>query len=156
MRDQTQFPLDDSRLPRAWYNINADLPVALSPPLHPQTRQPVTPEFLSDFVILELMAQDMSRERHIEIPEPVRDIYKLWRPTQLSRARRLEQALQTPAHIYYKYEGSRPGRLAQTEYRSRPSLLRQAGRRADPDDRNRSRPVGLGPGHGLHLLRPRL
>ena len=108
MSDQTQFPLDDSRLPRAWYNINADLPAPLLPPLHPQTRQPVTPEFLSDFVILELMAQDMSQERCIEIPEPVRDIYKLWRPTLLSRARRLEQALQTPAHIYYKYEGSSP------------------------------------------------
>ncbi len=108
MHDQTKFLLDDSRIPRAWYNINADMPTPPSPPLHPATKHPITPAFLSDFIILELMAQDASQERYIEIPEPVRDIYKLWRPTLLSRARRLEQHLQTPAHIYYKYEGSSP------------------------------------------------
>lgn len=108
MGEKTKFLLDESQMPTTWYNMNADMPVPMLPPLHPETKQPITPEFLSVFTPLELMAQDMSPERYIEIPEPVRDIYKLWRPTPFYRARRLEQHLQTPAHIYYKYEGTSP------------------------------------------------
>lgn len=108
MPAQTRFELPESELPHAWYNMNADMPVPMAPPLHPQTKEPVTAEFLSVLSPMALLGQDMSRDDYIEIPDPVRDVYKLWRPTPLLRARRLEQALETPAHIYYKYEGVSP------------------------------------------------
>ncbi|MBL8057832.1 MAG: TrpB-like pyridoxal phosphate-dependent enzyme [Anaerolineales bacterium] len=108
MSAQHKFLLDESKLPKAWYNINADLPVPPQPVLHPQTLQPVTPDFLSVLFPMPLIMQEISPERWIEIPEPVREVYKLWRPTPLFRALRLEQALDTPAHIYYKYEGASP------------------------------------------------
>ena len=108
MSDQIKFLLDESQMPKAWYNINADMPVPMLPPLHPETKQPVTPEYLNTFTPTALLAQDVSQERYIEIPGPVSDIYKLWRPTPFLRARRLELTLQTPAHIYYKYEGVSP------------------------------------------------
>lgn len=108
MNDKTKFVLDESRLPKAWYNINADMPVPPAPFLNPQTFEPVTPEFLNVLFPMSLIGQEVSPERWIEIPEPVREIYKLWRPTPLMRARRLEIALDTPAHIYYKYEGASP------------------------------------------------
>ncbi len=108
MSEQYKYILDESKLPKAWYNINADMPVPPQPVLNPQTLEPVTPEFLSVLFPMSLIQQEMSPERWIEIPEPVREIYKLWRPTPLFRARRLELALDTPAHIYYKYEGVSP------------------------------------------------
>jgi tryptophan synthase beta chain len=108
MNDRYKFLLDESKLPVAWYNINADMPVAPQPVLHPGTMQPVTPEFLSVLFPMSLIMQEVSGERWIEIPEPVREIYKLWRPTPMFRAHRLEKALDTPAHIYYKYEGVSP------------------------------------------------
>ncbi|MCB1749550.1 MAG: TrpB-like pyridoxal phosphate-dependent enzyme [Gammaproteobacteria bacterium] len=108
MDKQTRFDLPESALPRAWYNINADLPSPLAPPRHPQTGAPVTPEFLEVLMPRALIAQDAASAAEIEIPEPVREVYKLWRPTPLLRARRLEAALETPAHIYYKYEGVSP------------------------------------------------
>ena len=108
MSARHQYPLDESQLPRAWYNINADLPVPPKPVLHPATMQPVTPDFLGVLFPMSLIMQEVSTERYIEIPEPVREIYRLWRPTPLLRALRLERALDTPAHIYYKYEGVSP------------------------------------------------
>ncbi|MGA9118483.1 MAG: TrpB-like pyridoxal phosphate-dependent enzyme [Bacteroidota bacterium] len=108
MIDKTHFMLDESRIPKMWYNINADLPVPMPPPLHPTTLQPVTPDFLSVLFPMSLIAQEVSQERWIEIPEPVREIYRIWRPTPMVRAIRLEKALGTPAHIYYKYEGASP------------------------------------------------
>jgi tryptophan synthase beta chain len=105
---QHKIQLDESRLPEAWYNINADLPVPPQPVLHPGTMEPVTPEFLSVLFPMSIILQEVSAERWIEIPEPVREIYRLWRPTPMYRALRLEQALDTPAHIYYKYEGVSP------------------------------------------------
>jgi tryptophan synthase beta chain len=108
MSDQYKFILDESKLPQAWYNINADMPVPPAPVLHPQTKEPVTPDFLSVLFPMGLIMQEISTERYIEIPEPVREIYKLWRPTPFFRAHRLEKALDTPAHIYYKYEGVSP------------------------------------------------
>ena len=108
MSDQHKFVLDESKLPKAWYNINADLPVPPQPILHPGTMEPVTPDFLSVLFPMSLIMQEISPERWIEIPEPVRDVYKLWRPTPMYRATRLEKALDTPAHIYYKYEGVSP------------------------------------------------
>ena len=108
MSDQHKFLLDENQLPKAWYNINADMPVPPQPVLHPGTMQPVTPDFLSVLFPMSIIMQEISTERWIEIPEPVRDIYKLWRPTPMYRALRLEKALNTPAHIYYKYEGVSP------------------------------------------------
>jgi len=106
--ERIRFELPQSELPHAWYNIQADLPRPLPPVLHPGTHQPVGPDDLSPLFPMALIMQEVSQERHIEIPEEVREIYKLWRPTPLLRARRLEKALGTPAHIYYKYEGTSP------------------------------------------------
>src|SRR4029077_9279780 len=97
--EQHKFLLDESQLPKAWYNINADMPVAPQPVLHPGTMQPVTPDFLGVLFPMNLILQEISPERYVEIPEPVREIYKLWRPTPLLRAVRLEKMLDTPAHI---------------------------------------------------------
>ena len=108
MSDTTKFLLTEEQIPKAWYNIQADLPSPLPPVIHPGTKQPIGPADLAPLFPMELIKQEVSQERHIEIPEPVRDAYKLWRPTPMHRAFRLEQALDTPAHIYYKYEGTSP------------------------------------------------
>ena len=108
MSESVRLQLDESDLPTQWYNVNADMPMPPAPVLHPQTKEPVTPDFLGVLFPMELIQQEVSTERYIDIPEEVRDIYKLWRPTPLHRARRLERALGTPAHIYYKYEGVSP------------------------------------------------
>ena len=105
---QTKFVLDESRIPRSWYNIAADLPDAPPPVLHPGTGQPIGPADLAPLFPMELIKQVVSTEREIEIPEPVREAYALYRPSPLYRAHRLEKALDTPAHIYYKYEGGSP------------------------------------------------
>ncbi|GFP37989.1 tryptophan synthase beta chain, partial [Candidatus Hakubella thermalkaliphila] len=102
--------LSEEELPESWYNINPDLPRLPDPPLNPQTRKPMGPDDLSVLFPMGLIMQEVSMERWIPIPEEVREIYKLWRPTPLFRARQLEKALDTPAKIYYKYEGvSGPG-----------------------------------------------
>jgi tryptophan synthase beta chain len=108
MSDQTKFTLSENDIPKAWYNIQADLPFDLPPVLHPGTRQPVGPDDLAPLFPMELIKQEVSKERWIEIPEPVREVYRLWRPSPLYRAHRLEKALQTPAKIFYKYEGVSP------------------------------------------------
>ncbi len=108
MDNRTKFILDEQEIPRHWYNIQADLPEPLAPPLHPGTGKPVGPADLAPLFPMELIKQEVSTERFIEIPDEVRDIYKLWRPTTLFRAHRLEKALDTPAKIFYKYEGTSP------------------------------------------------
>jgi tryptophan synthase beta chain len=108
MSDTVKYQLDEQHLPRSWYNINADLPEPLPPVLHPGTQQPITPDDLAMIFPRAVIEQEMSAERTIEIPEPVREVYRQWRPSPLYRARRLEKALQTPARIYYKYEGVSP------------------------------------------------
>jgi tryptophan synthase beta chain len=108
MSQQIQFALSAADVPTQWYNLLADFPEPLPPPLHPGTKQPVTPEMMMAIFPENLVMQEMSPERWVEIPEPVREVYALWRPTPLLRAVRLERALQTPAHIYYKYEGVSP------------------------------------------------
>jgi len=105
---RTQFLLDESQIPRAWYNIKADLPVPQPPVLHPATLQPLTDEFLEPLFPPGLLEHENTSERYVEIPQPVRDVYRLWRPTPMRRAVRLERRLDTPAHIYYKYEGASP------------------------------------------------
>jgi tryptophan synthase beta chain len=108
MKSQTRFLLSEEDLPKYFYNIRADSPVPPTPVLHPGTKEPVTPDFLSVLFPMEVILQVVSTERFIEIPEQVREIYKLYRPTPLMRAARLEKALGTPAHIYYKHEGASP------------------------------------------------
>ncbi|MBF7082049.1 TrpB-like pyridoxal phosphate-dependent enzyme [Desulfallas sp. Bu1-1] len=100
--------LTEKEMPEKWYNIQADMPNLPKPPLHPATKQPVGPEDLSAIFPMELIKQEVSQERWIEIPDEVREIYRLWRPSPLCRARRLEKALDTPAKIFYKYEGVSP------------------------------------------------
>ena len=100
--------LTESEMPRAWYNIQADMPELPKPPLNPATKKPAGPEDLKAIFPMGLIEQEASTERWIEIPDEVREIYRLWRPTPLCRARRLEKELGTPAHIYYKYEGASP------------------------------------------------
>ena len=108
MSGQVKYMLDETQIPKFWYNIVADLPVAPHPVLHPGTKQPVGPSDLEPLFPMELILQEVATERQIEIPEPVRDIFRMWRPSPLIRARRLEQALGTPAKIYFKYEGVSP------------------------------------------------
>src|SRR5215475_1311989 len=104
----TKILLDESEIPRQWYNILADLPSPPPPVLHPGTGQPIGPDDLAPLFPMALILQEVSGERWIEIPDPVRDVYRQWRPTPLYRARRLEKVLGTPARIYYKYEGVSP------------------------------------------------
>jgi tryptophan synthase beta chain len=106
--DRTKFVLGEDRIPRSWYNIVADLPVPPHPVLHPGTGQPIGPDDLAPLFPMALIGQEVSGEREIEIPGPVRDAYRLYRPSPVVRARRLEKALDTPAHIYFKYEGVSP------------------------------------------------
>ncbi|OFZ91788.1 MAG: TrpB-like pyridoxal-phosphate dependent enzyme [Betaproteobacteria bacterium RBG_16_64_18] len=108
MSDPIKYVLDETRIPKNWYNLAADLPKPLPPVLHPGTGQPIGPGDLAPLFPMALIMQEVSTERDIEIPEPVRDVYRQWRPSPLYRARRLEKALQTPAKIYYKYEGVSP------------------------------------------------
>ena len=108
MTEQTRFQLSESDLPKFWYNVMADSPVTPAPVLRPDTLEPVTPDFLSVLFPMELILQEVSTERYIQIPDEVREIYKLYRPTPLVRARRLEQVLGTPAHIYFKNESVSP------------------------------------------------
>jgi tryptophan synthase beta chain len=108
MTDAVKYVLDESRLPKFWYNLAADLPTPPPPVLHPGTHRPVGPDDLAPLFPMALIQQEVSTEREIAIPEPVREIYRQWRPSPLFRARRLEKILGTPARIYYKYEGVSP------------------------------------------------
>lgn len=103
-----KYTLDEDEVPTHWYNIVPDLKTPLVPPLNPATRNPLQPSDLSALLPPALIEQELSTERYVPIPEPVRDVYKQWRPTPLFRAHRLERVLNTPAHIYYKYEGTSP------------------------------------------------
>jgi tryptophan synthase beta chain len=108
MSDPVKYLLDESRIPKHWYNLQADLPKPLPPVLHPGTQQPLGPDDLAPLFPMALIEQEVTLEREVPIPEPVREVYRQWRPSPLYRARRLEKALQTPARIYYKYEGVSP------------------------------------------------
>ncbi len=128
-----KYTLNERDIPRYWYNVQADLPEPLPPPLHPMTGQPLTPPDLAPLFPMELIMQEVSTERWIEIPEEIIDVYRLWRPTTLFRARRLEKVLDTPAKIFYKYEGvSPPGShkpntsVAQAYYNKKEGITRIA------------------------------
>jgi tryptophan synthase beta chain len=130
---QHKFTLDEREIPEQYYNILADLPTPLDPPLHPGTKQPIGPQDLAPIFPMELIKQEVSSERFIPIPHPVRDAYATYRPTPLFRAFNLERALDTPAHIYYKYEGVSPAgshklntALAQAYYNKQAGVKRLA------------------------------
>jgi tryptophan synthase beta chain len=108
MAEYTKVTLEESEIPTQWYNIIPDLPAPPPPPLHPRTHEPIGPDDLAPLFPMELILQEVSQERYIDIPGEVLDVYKLWRPTPLYRARRLEKLLDTPARIFYKYEGVSP------------------------------------------------
>ena len=167
MDRQVKYVLQESDLPRQWYNIVPDLPAPPPPPLHPGTGQPVGPDDLAPLFPAALIAQEVSGDSRIDIPDDVVDVYRLWRPTPLLRARRLERDLGTPARIYYKYEGGspagshKPNTAVPQAYYNAAEGVRLA------DHRDRGRPVGqravvrlrcLWPGprrvDGARLLRP--
>ena len=131
-------------------------PGAPLPPLHPGTKEPLGPEDLAPMFPMALIEQEVSAEPEIEIPEEVRDIYKLWRPTPLYRARRLERALDTPAHIYYKYEGVSPAGSHKPNTAVAQAFYNKRGGIAQAGDRDRRRPMGLGAGARLPAVRPRV
>src|SRR5262245_65193002 len=106
--EATKIVLDESEIPRQWYNILADLPSPPPPVLHPGTLQPVGPDDLAPLFPMALILQEVSGDRYVDIPDEVLDVYRLWRPSPLYRAHRLEKALGTPAKIFYKYEGVSP------------------------------------------------
>lgn len=108
MSESRKYVLKEEAIPTHWYNVVADMPNRPMPPIHPQTHEPIGPEALAPLFPMALIEQEVSAEPWIEIPEPVRDIYRMWRPTPLVRARQLEKVLDTPAHIYFKYEGVSP------------------------------------------------
>jgi tryptophan synthase beta chain len=108
MSEHSKFLLADGQIPSVWVNVLPSLPEPLAPPLHPGTREPITPDLLTPIFPMELIQQEFSPQAEIDIPGEVMDIYRLWRATPLYRARRLEKLLDTPAHIYYKYEGTSP------------------------------------------------
>src|SRR2546423_666233 len=106
--ETVKYVLTEDQMPTEWYNLQADLPTPAPPVLHPGTGQPIGPDDLAPLFPMALIAQEVSQERTVEIPDEVQAIYRQWRPTPLVRARRLERALDTPAKIYYKYEGVSP------------------------------------------------
>jgi len=108
MSEPNRYQLEEARLPGHWYNIAADLPVPMAPPLHPATGRPVCPDDFEPLFCKAIIAQEMSQERYIDIPTPIQDVLKIWRPCPMYRAHRLEKALETPARIYFKYEGVSP------------------------------------------------
>ena len=105
---QTKILLDEEQIPKKWYNVQADLPSPLDPPLHPATHKPVGPDDLKAIFPMDLIRQEVTTDRYVDIPEEVRDVLRLWRPSPLYRAHRLEKFLKTPAKIYYKWEGVSP------------------------------------------------
>ncbi|HZS89029.1 MAG TPA: TrpB-like pyridoxal phosphate-dependent enzyme [Chloroflexota bacterium] len=127
----TKVVLDESEIPSHWYNVVADMPHKPQPPLHPATHQPVGPQDLAPLFCMDLILQEVSSDQYIPIPDEVREVYSLWRPTPLYRAHRLEEALGTPARIYYKYEGVSPAgshkpntAVAQAYYASKAGVKR--------------------------------
>ena len=142
MSKQINFTLREQDIPTQWYNLLADFPEPLPPPLHPGTKQPIPPEALLAIFPENLVKQEMCPDRWVPIPEEVRDIYTLWRPTPLLRAVRLEKALQTPAHIYYKYEGVSPAGSHKVNTSVAAGLFQQGRRHQASRHRDRRGPVG--------------
>src|SRR5256886_14018624 len=138
---QTKFLLQESELPRRWYNIRSDMPTAPQPVLHPGTGKPVGPDDLAPLFPVELIGQEVSEDAEIAIPDEVLEIYSLWRPTPLFRARRLEEAIGTRSRIFYKYEGVSPPGSHKPNTAGAQAFFNKQERRTAP-------PPGTGPGQG--------
>ena len=151
--DSYKIHLSEAEMPQEWYNIIPDLPSPMPPYLHPATGQPITPDDLAAIFPPALIEQEVSPERWIPIPDEVRRIYQLWRPSPLHRAYNLEKALKTPARIYYKNESVSPAGQPQAQHRGGPGLLQQDGGHQTAGHRDRGGPVGLRPVPGLQLFR---
>ncbi len=124
--ESTHFTLDESQIPAAWFNVVPSMPTPPSPPIHPGTKQPIGPDDLAPLFPMALIGQEVTTEEWVDIPGPVMDIYKMYRPSPVVRARRLEKLLGTPARIYYKYEGSRlRGPTSRTPPSPRPTTTRR-------------------------------
>ena len=132
--DFSKILLNESEIPTQWYNVIPDLPTPPPPPLHPGTHQPIGPDDLAPLFPMALIMQEVSTDSYIDIPGGVLDVYKLWRPSPLFRARRLEQLLDTPARIYYKYEGVSPAgsHKPNTSVPRRTTTTRKASRNSRP------------------------
>ena len=141
---QVKFTLGERDIPTHWVNLMADLPGDAPPPLHPGTKQPAGPDDLSPIFPMALILQEVSSEPEVEIPDAVREAYKLWRPTPLFRARRLERELDTPAHIYYKYEGGSPPGSHKANTAVAQAYENAAAGDQEADDGDGRRPVGIG------------
>ncbi len=165
--ERSTFLLDETQIPTQWYNVVPDLPAPPPPPLHPGTHEPIGPDDLAPLFPMALIEQEVSTEQYVDIPGGVLDVYRLWRPSPLVRARRLEKLLDTPAKIFFKYEGVSPAGLAQAQHRGAAGLVQPPGGRPPAHHRDRRRPVGHVAGvrhravrHGLRgvagaqLLRP--
>ena len=143
MNDTVKYVLSEERIPKFWYNLAADLPSAPPPVLHPGTLKPIGPDDLAPLFPMSLIAQEVSTEREIEIPEPVREVYRQWRPSPLHRARRLEKALDTPARIYFKNEGVSPAGSHKPNTAVPQAFLQPGGGYSPHHDGNRCGPVGF-------------
>ena len=154
MAETTKFLLSEDAIPTHWVNLLPDLPGEPLPPLNPQTMGPAGPPDLTPIFPIELISRRSPATPEIEIPEEVREVYRLWRPSPLYRARRLERALGTPAHIYYKYEGvspagsHKPNTAVPQAFANAQAGIKQA------HDRDRRRPVGLVAGLRVLAVRP--
>ena len=153
---QHKILLDESEMPTRWYNVIPDLPSPPPPPLHPGTLQPLGPDDLAPLFPMDLILQEVTQDSYIDIPDEVLDVYRLWRPSPLYRAHRLEQALGTPARIYYKYEGVSPAGSHKPNTAVPQAFYNATQRSHQAHDRDRRGPVGHRPGVRLRGLRTRV
>ena len=143
MADSIKYVLDESRIPRDWYNLLADLPSPPPPVLHPGTLEPVGPDDLAPLFPMSLIAQEVSTDREIEIPEPVRDVYRQWRPTPAVPGASAREGAEDAGADLLQVRGRQPGRQSQAQHGGRAGLLQQGGGRQEDRDRDRRRAVGL-------------
>src|SRR4051794_14209223 len=149
-----RYVLPESELPTQWYNLVPDLPSPPPPPLHPGTLQPIGPDDLAPLFPMDLIMQEVTGERYVDTPEEVQAVYRLWRPSPLHRAHRLEAALGTPAHIYYKYEGVSPAGSHKPNTALPPAFYnKQAGKRGGATQ-NREGGGGAAGGVGRSVFGP--
>ena len=153
---QHKYLLDESEMPTAWYNIVPDLPSPPPPALHPGTLEPAGPDDFAPLFPMDLILQEVSQDRYIDIPGAVLDVYRQWRPSPLYRARRLEQAARHPGPDLLQVRGRLAGRLAQAEHGGAAGVLQRQGRHQAPDHRDRRRAVGHRPGLRLRPVRSRV
>ena len=143
-------------MPTQWYNVVPDLPEPPPPALHPGTLEPAGPDDFAPLFPMDLIMQEVTQDSYVDIPGEVLDIYRIWRPTPLFRAHRLEKALDTPAKIFYKYEGVSPAGSHKPNTSVPQAYLQRQGRSSEADDRDRCRAMGLFAGVCVRAVRSRV